>query len=132
VACPLPGRYPCRDVRLFLDAHVSGKRVGAGLRQAGHDVRAVDEERALEGLSDAALLELAARDSRVLVTCNVRDFVPLVVEWASLSRVHAGVLLVPNSVKHEEFGLLVASIHRTLADGAPADWRNRVAWVQRA
>ena len=132
MACPLPGCYPCRDVRLFLDAHVSGKRVGAGLRQAGHDVRAVDEERALEGLSDAALLELAARDSRILITCNVRDFLPLVVEWVSLSREHAGVLLVPNSIRHEEFGLLTARIHQTLAGSTPADWRNRVAWVQRA
>jgi hypothetical protein len=132
VACPLPGCYPCRNVRLFLDAHVSGKRVGAGLRQTGHDVRAVDEERALEGLSDAALLELAARDSRVLVTCNVRDFVPLVVEWSSLCREHVGVMLVRNSIRHAEFGLLVASIHRTLAGMQPADWWNRVVWAPHA
>jgi hypothetical protein len=106
--------------------------LGAGLRQTGHDVRAVDEERALEGLSDAALLELAARDSLVLVTCNVRDFVPLVVEWSSLCREHVGVMLVRNSIRHAEFGLLVASIHRTLAGMQPADWWNRVVWAQHA
>ena len=102
------------------------------MRQAGHDVRAVDEERALEGRSDRDLLELAAHDGRILVTCNVRDFAPLAVEWASLGRAHAGVLLVPNSIRHEAFGLLVESIQRTLAATTPADWQNRVAWVRRA
>lgn len=118
-------------MRLFLDAHVSGKRVGAGLRQRGHDVRAVDEESALEGLADAELLALAGRDGRVLITGNVRDFVPLVVAWASRAQRHAGVLLLPNSIRYQEFGALVSSVHATLADTAQEGWRDRVAWVQR-
>ena len=118
-------------MRLFLDAHISGKCVGAGLRQVGYDVRAIDEERSLEGLSDESLLELAARDGRVLITCNVRDFVPLVVARVSLSRDHAGVLLVPNSIRHQQFGVLVSSIDRTLAGQTPEEWRNRLHWVRR-
>jgi predicted nuclease of predicted toxin-antitoxin system len=118
-------------VRLFLDALVSGKRVGAGLRQRGHDVRAVDEEPALEGLADAELLDLAARDDRVLVTGNVRDFVPLVVARASRGQAHAGVLLLPNSIRYQEFGALVSSVHAALGGTAQEGWRDRVAWAQR-
>ena len=117
-------------MRLFLDAHVSGKRVGAALRQLGHDVRAVDEERALEGLSDADLLDLATRDGRILVTCNVRDFVPLIVEGASLGRAHAGVLLVPRGIRHQDFGVLARSTHRTWAGSDQEDWLDRVEWAQ--
>ena len=119
-------------MRLFLDAHVSGKRVGAALRQLGHDVRAVDEDRALEGISDADLLDLAAQDGRTLITCNVRDFVPSLAEWASRERVHAGVLLVPNSIRHEHLGVLVSSIQATIGTSSQEEWQNRVAWARRA
>jgi len=118
-------------VRIILDAHVSGKRVGAGLRLQGHDVRAVDEGRALEGLGDSELLDLATEDGRALVTFNVRDFVPLIVERASLSRPHAGVLLVPNSIRHQDFGLIVSSVHAALAGASPETWLDRVVWVRR-
>jgi hypothetical protein len=108
-------------VRLFLDAHVSGKHVGAGLRQRNHDVRAVDEEHALEGLSNGDLLDNAVLDGRILVTGNVRHFVPLVVERVSRGQDHAGVLLVPNSIRHEAFGLLVSGIDATLTGSAQVD-----------
>lgn len=118
-------------MRLLFDAHVSGKRVGAALRERGHDVRAVDEEQALEGCSDADLLDLAAQEGRILVTCNVRDFVPLIVERASLGHDHGGVLLVPRSIRHQEFGVLISGVEGTLMNTAQQDWVNRVEWVQR-
>lgn len=61
-------------MKLFLDAHVSGRRIGHVLRQAGHDVRAADEERGLDGWTDEQLLELAASEGRVMVTFDVADF----------------------------------------------------------
>ena len=57
---------------------------------------------------------------------------PLVAEWLSLGRAHAGGLLVPNSIRHEAFGTLVSSIHNSLTGSTQADWPNRVAWVLRA
>lgn len=114
-----------------MDAHVSGKRVGSQLRRSGHDVRAVDEERELEGLADSDLLELSATDNRVLVTFNVRDFVPLIVEHASMGRTHAGVILVPGSVRHEAFSLIATSIDRALQGSTQAEWIDRVEWLRR-
>ena len=50
----------------MLDAHISGRRIATAHRKRGHDVRAADEERDLDGMTDEALLELAAGDGRVM------------------------------------------------------------------
>ena len=36
-------------MRLFLDAHVSGRVIARSLRESGHDVRAANEELQLDG-----------------------------------------------------------------------------------
>ena len=77
-------------MRLFLDAHVSGRRVARAERQSGQDVRAADEEAELEGLDDVDLLTLATSEGRILVTFDVKDFVPMLREWAEGGRRHAG------------------------------------------
>ncbi len=61
-------------MKLFLDAHISARRVAAPLRERGHDVRAADEERALDGLADEELLSIAAGEGRIFVTFDVKDF----------------------------------------------------------
>ena len=61
-------------VRLLLDAHLSGARIANALRSKGHDVRALVEEPASEGLEDAEVLALAAVERRILVTLDVADF----------------------------------------------------------
>jgi hypothetical protein len=100
-------------VRLLLDAHVSGRRVGRALRTHGHDVRALDEERQLEGLPDDEVLALAASEQRILVTHNVADFPPILREWAEASRSHAGVVLV-FGIDHNEFELVVRGLQHLL------------------
>lgn len=84
-------------MKLLLDAHVSGRTVGRTLAEGGHDVRALDSEIELEGLADPDVLELAAAEGRVLVTANIRDFEPLLREWAGEGMAHAGVILVPQA-----------------------------------
>jgi predicted nuclease of predicted toxin-antitoxin system len=81
-------------LRLLLDAHVSGPRVGKRLEARGHDVRALDQEPALEGLDDEEVLATAASEQRILVTHNIRDFPSILREWAAVQRSHAGVILV--------------------------------------
>jgi predicted nuclease of predicted toxin-antitoxin system len=100
-------------MRLFLDAHVSGPRVGGPLREKGHDVRALDREPEHEGLDDEDVLALASEDRRILVTHNVADFPEILREWAAGDRSHAGVILV-YGIKHSEFGLIVRGIERWL------------------
>ena len=119
-------------MRILLDAHTSGRTVGKILIEDGHDVRALDSEIELEGLSDPEVLELAAVEGRVLVTANIRDFEPLLREWASESRAHAGVILVPSSVRNEAFGVLISGVQKTLASTTQEEWANRVEWLRKA
>jgi predicted nuclease of predicted toxin-antitoxin system len=119
-------------MRILLDAHISGRSVGRALTERGHDVRALDSEIELEGLSDPEVLDLAAAESRVLVTANIRDFEPLLREWAGESRSHSGVILVPSSVKNEAFGVLISGIHKTLVAISQEGWVDRVEWLRRA
>jgi hypothetical protein len=100
-------------VRLLLDAHVSGPRLGRQLAERGHDVRALDQEPALEGLDDDEVLALAATEQRILVTHNIADFPRILREWAAAQRAHSGVILV-YGIDHSEFGLIVRGIERWL------------------
>ena len=100
-------------MRFLLDAHVSGRSVGGPLRDAGHDVRALDQEPELEGLEDEDVLLLATEDRRILVTHNVADFPEILREWGSGGRSHAGVILV-FGIEHSGFGLVRRGIERCL------------------
>jgi predicted nuclease of predicted toxin-antitoxin system len=102
-------------LRLLLDAHISGRVIGRRLRETGHDVLALDEHRALEGLDDPLVLELAAQEDRILVTFNARDFAEILQRWAVDGRSHAGCIMVVGVVQNE-FGLIL----RLLADAFAA------------
>jgi predicted nuclease of predicted toxin-antitoxin system len=100
-------------VRLFLDAHVSGRRVARALRKRGHDVRAADEERQLDGMTDEDLLALATAEERILVTFNVADFPRIVRRWAEEGRRHQGCAIVVG-IDHSEFGTIIRVIQRAM------------------
>ena len=100
-------------MRLLLDAHVSGPNVGRRLAQNGHDVRALDQDPALEGLDDDEVLAVATTERRIRVTHNVADFPRILREWAAAQRTHAGVILV-YGVDHSEFALIARGIERWL------------------
>lgn len=119
-------------MRILLDAHISGRTVGKALVESGYDVRALDSEIEFEGLSDPEVLELAAAEGRVLVTANIRDFEPLLREWADESQPHTGVILVPSSVRNEAFGVLISGVKKMIADTTQEEWVNRVEWLRRA
>lgn len=111
-------------MRVLLDAHISPKRVATALRAAGHDARALDEEPALAGLDDQLVLELAATDKRVLVTFNVKDYVPLLRQWAEGEREHAGWVLV-HGLAHEDFGPLLRGLAKIFeAYPSQREWVN--------
>jgi predicted nuclease of predicted toxin-antitoxin system len=118
-------------VRLLLDAHVSGPNVGRRLAEKGHDVRALDQELALEGLDDDQVLALAATEQRILVTHNVADFPGILREWAATQRAHAGVILV-YGIDHSEFALIARGIERWLQLRPDhADWTDFPAILDR-
>jgi predicted nuclease of predicted toxin-antitoxin system len=119
-------------MRILLDAHISSRTVGKALIEGDHDLRALDSEPELEGLSDPEVLQLAAAEGRVLVTANIRDFEPLLREWAGEGHPHARVILVPSSVRNEAFGVLITGVEETLADTEQEEWVDRVAWLRKA
>jgi len=101
-------------VKLFLDAHISGPRIARALREAGHDVRAADEERELDGLTDEQLLSIAAAEERIFVTFDVKDFPVIARRWAEAGRTHAGCAIVVG-IDHGEFGVILETIATALA-----------------
>jgi predicted nuclease of predicted toxin-antitoxin system len=118
-------------LRLLLDAHVSGARIATALRERGHDVRAADEERELDGWADEALLALAAEEERVLVTFDVKDFPDIARRWAEAARPHAGCAIVVG-IDHSEFGTILRALDGLLEERSEQeDWREYTCFVSR-
>lgn len=111
-------------MRLLLDANLSPKRIGMALQKRGHDVLSLAADPVLGALDDPQVLEPAAREARVLITRNSRDFAPLLRDWAEAGRRHAGCILIW-TVGHHEFGAIVAGVSRVVADRPdPMAWRD--------
>lgn len=118
-------------MRLFLDAHISGPRIARVLRERGHDVRAADEERELDGLEDEQLLVLAADETRVMITFDVKDFTVIARRWAEAGRTHAG-LGIAVGIDHGQFGTILDALARELdARPAQSDWSNLTLFITR-
>lgn len=114
---------------VILDAHISGPVVGKALEEEGHNVFSVDQSPELEGLSDSDLLVLARKEERVLITANVRHFLPLLTEIHSRGESHSGCILIPRSIRSENFGALVSGVRAILADTLQEEWVDRIVWV---
>jgi hypothetical protein len=128
----MPERGARRPVRLFLDAHISGPRIARALRKAGHDVRAADEERELDGLTDEELLSIAAAEERIMVTFDVKDFPVIARRWAEAGRTHAGCAIVVG-IDHSQFGAILETIAAELtARPDKADWTDLTLFLARA
>jgi predicted nuclease of predicted toxin-antitoxin system len=118
-------------VRVLLDAHVSGRRIGAALRKRGHDVLAVAEQRELDGASDEELMELASAERRILVTFDVADFPRICREWLETGRPHHGCAVVVG-IRHGEFGAIMRALEGAFEQRPnPHDWRDYQAFVCR-
>lgn len=118
-------------MRFLLDAHVSGPRIGRRLEAEGHDVRALDQELALEGLGDDNVLALASHEDRILVTNDIGDFPSILREWAAAQRSHVGVILV-YGIDHREFELVIRGIQRWLElYPEPASWVDLTVAIDR-
>lgn len=102
-------------MRVLLDANLSPKRIGGPLAARGHDVVSLAADAVLGALDDPQVLELAAEQSRILVTRNARDFAPLLREWAEAGRHHAGCILIW-TLDHHQFGPILRGVSRLLDD----------------
>jgi Domain of unknown function (DUF5615) len=118
-------------VRLFLDAHISARRIAAPLRDQGHDVRTADEERELDGFTDEELLSIAATEERIFITFDVHDFAVIARRWAEAGRTHAGCAIVVG-IDHGEFAAILGTIASALAmRSRQAAWTNLTMFLAR-
>lgn len=119
-------------MKLFLDAHISARRIAAPLRDQGHDVRAADEERELDGSTDDELLSLAASEGRIFITFDVKDFPLIARRWAEAGRTHAGCAIVVG-VDHGEFRTTLEIVARGLvARSRQTDWSDLTLFLARS
>lgn len=105
--------------RLLLDEMLSGE-IARQLREAGHDVQAVVEDRELIGVADEDVLARATADGRCVVTANVRDFATLHAQWANAGRSHAGIVYVVTRAFPQDrsfLGTVVSSLEFAIIHG---------------
>ena len=112
----------------MLDAHVSGSKVGRALEELGHDVKATER---MERIPDDVIFELAAGEGRVLVTHNVKDFAQIL-RRRPPEKSHAGLVLIPRSVKLNDFGTMISGIQETISGLSQEDWVDRAGWMRKA
>jgi hypothetical protein len=75
-------------------------------------------------MDDVGVLELSASEQGVLVTFNVKDFVPLLREWAEARRSHSGCILV-YGLDLSQHGEILTGLHRLFEERKdPDDWRD--------
>lgn len=92
-------------MRLLLDEDIWSRRIARPLERRGHTVGRPTPP----ALTDPEVLALAARDERILVTGNSRDFAPLARAWAEAGQTHSGLILVW-TLRSNEFARIVAAI----------------------
>lgn len=119
-------------MRLLLDEHYS-REIAEQLRERGHDVTAVTEDPALEGLDDEPLLRLAREQGRALLTNNVGDFALLIREWTGRGEGHAGVIYTSDESmprSRNTIGVYVERLSALLGDHPGEEsFRDRVEWL---
>ena len=113
-------------VRLQLDEGCQSWALGSALRQHGIDTQTSDHS-ALSGVDDSAQLISATKSSRVFVTNNIRDFVPLHKTWRENSQNHSGIIVL----HQQEFstGEIVRRITRLSRTLSAEEMRDRLEWL---
>jgi len=80
------------QVHLYLDEDAMSRSLGRELRARGIDVTTTIGEGML-GQDDAAQLEFAKTQGRVIYTYNVADYYRLHAEYIRQGKTHAGIIL---------------------------------------
>ncbi len=114
---------------LLLDEMFS-PAIAAALRDLGHDVVAVAERPELRSMTDAEVFAWATARGRWLLTENVKDFRPILLQALQADNPAPGILYTssrafPRSRKNP--GPLIQAVHAWLDAGPPAvplteDW----------
>jgi predicted nuclease of predicted toxin-antitoxin system len=111
-------------VKLLLDENLSPAVAHVLAIEDGIDACHV-RDRAGLGWEDPEVFERAFKEDRIVVTCNVNDFL----ELARGSELHAGVILIEQS-KGLKRPQLLAALRAAIGFIGEHDMANRVLWVR--
>ncbi len=118
-------------MRLALDHHYS-PLIATGLRDRGHDVRAVSEL-GWQSEEDEPLLAWCNGEGLALVTNNVVDFAVIAQRWADEGRVHAGLVFTSDARwprRRDMIGRFVDALDALLAGNAGTmSLAGRIHWL---
>jgi predicted nuclease of predicted toxin-antitoxin system len=113
-----------QPIKLLLDEHI-WEGLTEALTQRGYDVVHIVHTQ-YRGLDDEPLLELATAAGRVVLTNNIRDFVPIVQGWYADGKEHAGVIL---SIQLPP-GELLKQMEKLLVALSADELNNTIRWLQ--
>lgn len=117
------------NIRLLIDEDVpKGPQLAAALRRRGFDAVAVQEIGKMH-VSDEELLNYAAMEGRALLSCNIKDFVQIAVDWYESGKEHAGIV-VSEQFSSKQFGEILRRVLNLLNSVDAEEIRNTVRFLQ--
>lgn len=117
------------NIRLLIDEDVpKGPQLAAALRRRGFDAVAVQEIGKMH-VSDEELLNYAAVEGRALLSCNIKDFVQIAVDWYESGKEHAGIV-VSEQFSSKQFGEILRRVLNLLNSVDAEEIRNTVRFLQ--
>jgi len=114
-------------VRLYLDHHITD-RLARDLRDRGYDVL-TSLDAGMERAGDVEQLEFATAQDRAIITCNIRDFMPIHKHWLESGRDHAGII-VSQQLSMRQYGLLLSRVLRLLDEITADEIRGRLIHLE--
>lgn len=116
-------------IRLYLDADITAAPLLAKtLRQRGFDVVSAVEA-GNDSLDDAAQFQHAIEKERVILTFNIKDFIPLAEEFYTQRRVFPG-LIVSRQIKGDRFSYLLRLVLNLLNRADASQMHNTIRFLQ--
>ena len=114
------------QIRLYLDEDAMSRSLARELRARGGDVTTASSEGML-GQSDAAQLEFATAQGRVIYTYNVADYYLLHTEYLAQGKTHAGMILAHQ--RRYTVGEQIRRVLKLMAALSAEDMQNRAEYL---
>jgi hypothetical protein len=119
-------------LKLLLDEMYS-RDIAEGLRERAHDVASASERDDLRSASDAVIFEAMQGEARVIVTNNVRDFVPLAQQALQSDSTFYGIVFTSDKSlprNKANVGTFVSLLDALLAVPVAEEWLPaRLEWL---
>jgi predicted nuclease of predicted toxin-antitoxin system len=114
------------QIRLYLDEDAMSRSLARELRARGIEVTTTISEGML-GRDDAAQLEFAKTQGRVIYTYNVADYYRLHTEYIMQGKTHAGIIL--GNQRRYTIGEQIRRVLKLMAALSAEDMQNRAEYL---